>query len=57
MTAYLVAMFILAGIVEGFVTPSYAPGAVKIILGIALGALVITYLTTAGRARASKALF
>jgi uncharacterized membrane protein SpoIIM required for sporulation len=50
-------MFILAGLVEGFVTPSYLPGAVKIILGIALGTLIITYLTTAGRNTASKTLF
>ena len=43
-------MFIIAGIVEGFITPSYLPGAAKIILGIALGTLTIVYLVTPGRA-------
>lgn len=42
-------MFIIAGIVEGFITPSYLPGAAKIILGIALGTLTIVYLVTTGR--------
>jgi len=43
-------MFIIAGIVEGFITPSYLPGAAKIILGIALGTLTIVYLVTTARA-------
>ncbi len=42
-------MFVLAGVVEGFVTPSYLPGAAKIVLGVALGLLTIGYLTSAGR--------
>ena len=42
-------MFILAGIVEGFMTPSFLPGIAKIILGIVLGALIIAYLVSAGR--------
>jgi uncharacterized membrane protein SpoIIM required for sporulation len=37
-------MFIVAGLIEGFVTPSYIPGIIKIILGLAVGFLTITYL-------------
>lgn len=42
-------MFILAGVVEGFVTPSYLPGVAKIVLGMALGFVTIAYLISAGR--------
>jgi uncharacterized membrane protein SpoIIM required for sporulation len=42
-------MFILAGIVEGFVTPSYLPGVAKIVLGMVLGFLTMAYLISAGR--------
>lgn len=47
-------MFIIAGLVEGFVTPSYIPGIVKIVFGMALGFLTITYLATAGRDSTSE---
>jgi uncharacterized membrane protein SpoIIM required for sporulation len=42
-------MFIVAGTIEGFVTPSYLPGAAKIILGVAAGAAAVGYALTAGR--------
>ncbi len=44
-----VPMFMVAGFVESFVTPSYAPGGLKIFLGLALLAVVLTYLLLAGR--------
>jgi hypothetical protein len=47
-------MFIIAGIVEGFVTPSHIPGIVKIVFGAALGFLTVTYLATAGRDSTSE---
>lgn len=42
-------MFIMAGIIEGFVTPSYVPGVIKIIFGVTVGLLTIAYLILAGR--------
>jgi uncharacterized membrane protein SpoIIM required for sporulation len=42
-------MFIVAGAVEGFITPSYLPGIVKIILGLALGCGALGYALTVGR--------
>jgi len=42
-------MFIIAGFIEGFVTPSYIPGAMKIILGVTITLLTIAYLILAGR--------
>lgn len=50
-------MFILAGIVEGFVTPSYLPGAVKIVYGVTLEILTLAYLTMIGRNKTSTVLF
>jgi len=44
-----VPMFIIAGFIEGFVTPSYMPGAVKIVLGVTVAAVVVAYLLMAGR--------
>lgn len=44
-----VPMFLVAGLVEGFVTPAYIPGWVKIVLGCGLGAGALVYLLTAGR--------
>ncbi len=43
-----VPMFIIAGLIEGFITPAYIPGIIKIILGITVAALVITYLLVVG---------
>lgn len=37
-------MFIVAGLIEGFITPSYLPGVYKIILGISVLVLIIAYL-------------
>ena len=48
-------MFIIAGVVEGFVTPSELPGAAKIILGLMLGAAAMAYLLLAGHGRAGGA--
>lgn len=42
-------MFIIAGLIEGFITPSYAPNMLKILLGFAVALVVITYLLLAGR--------
>lgn len=44
-----VPMFILAGIIEGFVTPSYLPGPVKIVIGAAAFGTVFLYLVLGGR--------
>lgn len=41
-------MFIVAGLIEGFITPAYFPGAIKIMLGIAVAGLVIAYLLVVG---------
>ncbi len=42
-------MFVLAGLIEGFVTPSHLPGTVKIALGVAAAAVTIAYLLLVGR--------
>lgn len=42
-------MFAIAAFIEGFITPSYLPGAVKIVLGVAVAAAVLVYLLVAGR--------
>jgi uncharacterized membrane protein SpoIIM required for sporulation len=42
-------MFVLAGAIEGFVTPSFLPGAAKIALGLLVGAAALTYLLLVGR--------
>jgi len=42
-------MFIVAGFIEGFITPTFIPGGVKIILGITVASVTIGYLLLAGR--------
>lgn len=42
-------MFIIAGLIEGFITPSYLPGAFKIVLGVLVASLTIAYLLFSGR--------
>ncbi len=42
-------MFAVAAFMEGFVTPSYLPGAVKIVLGVTIAAVVVAYLLLVGR--------
>jgi uncharacterized membrane protein SpoIIM required for sporulation len=42
-------MFAIAAFIEGFVTPSYVPGAAKIVLGLTVAAVVIVYLLAVGR--------
>jgi uncharacterized membrane protein SpoIIM required for sporulation len=44
-----VPMFIIAGFIEGFVTPSYMPGIIKILLGVTVAGMVIAYLLVTGR--------
>lgn len=43
-------MFIVAGAIEGFVTPSFLPGTAKIALGLLVGVTTLAYLLLAGRA-------
>ncbi|MEN6337794.1 MAG: stage II sporulation protein M [Phycisphaerales bacterium] len=42
-------MFLIAGFIEGFITPSYIPGAAKIVLGVTVAGVVIAYLLLTGR--------
>jgi uncharacterized membrane protein SpoIIM required for sporulation len=42
-------MFALAASIEGFITPSYLPGAAKILLGVTVAGTVIAYLLIVGR--------
>lgn len=42
-------MFVVAGIIEGFITPTYIPGVIKILLGVFVAFLTIAYLLLAGR--------
>ncbi|MEN6576250.1 MAG: stage II sporulation protein M [Phycisphaerales bacterium] len=44
-------MFVIAGFIEGFITPLYVPGIVKIVLGVAAALAVIAYLLLVGRAQ------
>jgi uncharacterized membrane protein SpoIIM required for sporulation len=44
-----VPMFILAGLVEGFITPSYLPGLLKILLGVSLLLMTLAYLLCINR--------
>ncbi|MBN1343172.1 MAG: stage II sporulation protein M [Phycisphaerae bacterium] len=50
-----VPMFVVAGVIEGFVTPSHLPGGVKIAGGVSVGAAAIAYLLVGGRGRRSPA--
>ncbi len=49
-------MFVVAGVIEGFVTPSYMAGGTKIIIGLAALGTTLVYLLFAGRvpARATR---
>ena len=49
-----VPMFIVAGLIEGFVTPSYLPGGVKIALGVSVWVVALAYLALGGRGRAAE---
>ena len=42
-------MFIVAGLIEAFVTPTYAPGGLKLAVGILAGAVAAAYLAFVGR--------
>jgi len=44
-------MFIVAGLIEGFVTPGYMPGDLKAAVGLLVGSLAAAYLLLAGRRR------
>ena len=50
-----VPMFIVAGTIEGFVTPSYAPGGLKILLGVAAAGAAFAYLLWVGRGNEARA--
>ena len=47
-------MFIIAGLIEGFVTPSYVHGIFKIAIGLSMGFLTITYLMFVGHGAKSE---
>ncbi len=49
-----VPMFVVAGMVEGFITPSDLPGVPKLILGLTLLALTLLWLLLAGRSPRSQ---
>lgn len=51
-----VPMFVIAGSIEGFVTPSYMPGVAKIMLGVIMAGAVIIYLLAAGRCTSAEAV-
>lgn len=42
-------MFVVAGLIEGFITPSYLPGPFKIILGFVAGGVTVAYLLMVGK--------
>ncbi|HSU16904.1 stage II sporulation protein M [Longimicrobium sp.] len=42
-------MLVIAGIIEGFISPSHLPNAVKLSLAALFATLLVTYLTLAGR--------
>ncbi len=44
-------MFIAAGIIEGFITPSELDGRIKIAIGLTVGAVAMLYLLLGGRTR------
>ena len=48
-------MFVIAGIVEGFVTPSRMAGELKIFLGFAVAAIALAYLLLAGYEKTANA--
>ena len=48
-------MFIVAGLIEGFVTPTHLPGADKIVLGLLAGGLAMAYLLLVGHGYERKA--
>ena len=46
-----VPMFAVAGVIEGFVTPSHATGTVKVTVGLLAGGLAMVYVCLVGRGR------
>ena len=46
-------MFMVAGLIEGFITPSYIPGILKIFLGIMVWAMAMAYLLLLGRSNST----
>ena len=45
------AVFVIAGVIESFVTPSYLPGALKIVIGVSIWGTVLGYLLLVGSER------
>jgi len=52
----LMVAFVTAGIIEGFVTPSGLPTAVRVGMGLAVEAAFVTYIVAFGRRAAAKGL-
>ena len=52
----LVAAFITAGAIEGFVTGSSLPTAVRVGIGVAVEAAFVTYIVVQGRAAAARGI-
>jgi len=48
-------MFVVAGTIEGFITPSYLPGSAKIALGLAVLGVTLAYLLLVGHGREKAA--
>jgi uncharacterized membrane protein SpoIIM required for sporulation len=49
-----VPMFVVAGFIEGFITPSYLPGPFKIALGLAVGGMTVSYLLLVGHGKGTS---